>query len=147
MRIPLGIVALAFLATASAPAQTVRGQFTDSISRTPLTGAFLTLVDEHGAERARAITNHAGEFVLTAPAAGTYRIRSKRIGIGPNHVLPTSGTARWTGGLSVLTFLRVRTWVCITDASAAREIIEDAGWFGRAEGLEAHARAADRRRV
>jgi len=67
-------------------------------------------------------------------------------GIGPNHVLPTGRTARWTGGLSVLTFLRVRTWVQITDASAAREIIEDAGWFGRAEGLEAHARSADRRR-
>jgi len=67
-------------------------------------------------------------------------------GIGPNHVLPTSRTARWTGGLSVLTFLRVRTWVQITDASAAREVIEDAGWFGRLEGLEAHARAADRRR-
>jgi histidinol dehydrogenase len=67
-------------------------------------------------------------------------------GIGPNHVLPTSRTARWTGGLSVLTFLRVRTWVQITDAAAAREVIEDAAWFGRAEGLEAHARAADRRR-
>ena len=30
-------------------------------------------------------------------------------GVGPNHVLPTGGTARFTGGLSVLTFLRVRT--------------------------------------
>lgn len=66
-----------------AQAQTVRGQFTDSISRAPLGGAFLTLVDERGAERARAITNHAGEFVLSAPAAGTYRIRSKRIGFRP----------------------------------------------------------------
>ena len=66
-------------------------------------------------------------------------------GIGPNHVLPTGGTARRTGGLSVLTFLRVRTWVRITDASAAREVMEDAAWFGRAEGLEAHARAAEQR--
>ena len=66
-------------------------------------------------------------------------------GIGPNHVLPTGGTARWTGGLSVLTFLRVRTWVRITDVSAAREVIEDAAWFARAEGLEAHVLAASSR--
>ena len=66
-------------------------------------------------------------------------------GIGPNHVLPTAGTARWTGGLSVLTFLRVRTWVRITDVAAAREVIEDAAWFARAEGLEAHVLAASSR--
>jgi phosphoribosyl-ATP pyrophosphohydrolase/phosphoribosyl-AMP cyclohydrolase/histidinol dehydrogenase len=66
-------------------------------------------------------------------------------GIGPSHVLPTGGTARWTGGLSVLTFLRVRTWVQITDVSAAREVVEDAGWFGRAEGLAAHVLAASLR--
>jgi phosphoribosyl-ATP pyrophosphohydrolase/phosphoribosyl-AMP cyclohydrolase/histidinol dehydrogenase len=63
-------------------------------------------------------------------------------GAGPNHVLPTGGAARWTGGLSVLSFLRVRTWLQIRDPAAAREMAEDAAWFGRAEGLEAHARAA-----
>jgi len=61
----------------------VRGQLTDSISRSPIAGAFLTLVDAQGAERARAITNSAGAFTLSAPAAGTYRIRSKRIGFKP----------------------------------------------------------------
>ena len=66
-------------------------------------------------------------------------------GIGPNHVLPTGGTARWTGGLSVLTFLRVRTWVRITDVAAARDVLEDAAWFARAEGLEAHVLAASSR--
>ena len=64
-------------------AQTVRGQLVDSISRSPLSGAFLTLVDQQGVERARAITNDAGEFVLVAPAAGTYHLRSKRIGFQP----------------------------------------------------------------
>ena len=68
-------------------------------------------------------------------------------GAGPNHVLPTGGTARSTGGLSVYTFLRVRTWLRIDDRAAARPLIEDAVWFGRAEGLEAHARAAERRMV
>ncbi|HVH11242.1 MAG TPA: histidinol dehydrogenase [Gemmatimonadales bacterium] len=66
-------------------------------------------------------------------------------GAGPNHVLPTSGTARSSGGLSVYTFLRVRTTLRIDDRDAARALIEDAVWLGRAEGLEAHARAAARR--
>jgi phosphoribosyl-ATP pyrophosphohydrolase/phosphoribosyl-AMP cyclohydrolase/histidinol dehydrogenase len=66
-------------------------------------------------------------------------------GAGPNHVLPTGGTARSSGGLSVYTFLRVRTWLRITDFAAARPLVEDAIWLGRAEGLEAHARAAERR--
>jgi histidinol dehydrogenase len=66
-------------------------------------------------------------------------------GAGPNHVLPTAGTARSKGGLSVYTFLRVRTWLKIDDSAAARPLVEDAAWFGRVEGLEAHARAAERR--
>jgi len=66
-------------------------------------------------------------------------------GAGPNHVLPTGGTARSTGGLSVYTFLRVRTWLRIDDPVAARQLVEDAIWLGRAEGLEGHARAAERR--
>jgi phosphoribosyl-ATP pyrophosphohydrolase/phosphoribosyl-AMP cyclohydrolase/histidinol dehydrogenase len=66
-------------------------------------------------------------------------------GAGPNHVLPTAGTARLQGGLSVYTFLRVRTWLRIDDQTAARPLIEDAAWFGRVEGLEGHARSAERR--
>jgi phosphoribosyl-ATP pyrophosphohydrolase/phosphoribosyl-AMP cyclohydrolase/histidinol dehydrogenase len=66
-------------------------------------------------------------------------------GAGPNHVLPTAGTARSKGGLSVYTFLRVRTWLRIDDGAAARPLVEDAAWFGRVEGLEAHARSAERR--
>ena len=66
-------------------------------------------------------------------------------GAGPNHVLPTAGTARSKGGLSVYTFLRVRTWLRIHDQTAARPLVEDAAWFGRVEGLEAHARSAERR--
>jgi histidinol dehydrogenase len=84
---------------------------------------------------------HYGALFLGAGAAevlGDY-------GAGPNHVLPTGGTARSTGGLSVYTFLRVRTWLRIDDRAAALPLIEDAIWLGRAEGLEAHARAAERR--
>jgi phosphoribosyl-ATP pyrophosphohydrolase/phosphoribosyl-AMP cyclohydrolase/histidinol dehydrogenase len=66
-------------------------------------------------------------------------------GAGPNHVLPTGGAARRTGGLSVLAFLRLRTWLRIDDAGPARELAEDSAWFARAEGLEGHARSAERR--
>jgi phosphoribosyl-ATP pyrophosphohydrolase/phosphoribosyl-AMP cyclohydrolase/histidinol dehydrogenase len=94
----------------------------------------------NGGAVAPRLANYGALFIgsSTGEVLGDY-------GIGPNHVLPTGGTARWTGGLSVLTFLRVRTWVQIDDASATREVMEDAAWFGRAEGLEAHARAAELR--
>ncbi|MCC7381170.1 MAG: histidinol dehydrogenase [Deltaproteobacteria bacterium] len=66
-------------------------------------------------------------------------------GAGPNHVLPTGGTARFTAGLSVYTFLRARTQIRIDDPAAARQLAEDAARLARLEGLEAHARAADLR--
>lgn len=67
-------------------------------------------------------------------------------GAGPNHVLPTGGTARSRGGLCVLDFLRVRTWMRIDDLRAASGLLEDAARLARLEGLEGHARAAERRR-
>ena len=85
--------------------------------------------------------NHFGALFIgggSAEVLGDY-------GAGPNHVLPTAGTARSSGGLSVYTFLRVRTWLRIDDNAAARPLIEDAAWLGRVEGLEAHARSAERR--
>lgn len=65
-------------------------------------------------------------------------------GIGPNHTLPTGGSARSFGGLSVHTFLRVRTWMRF-DAAAREQAYQDAARFARLEGLEAHARSAERR--
>jgi phosphoribosyl-ATP pyrophosphohydrolase/phosphoribosyl-AMP cyclohydrolase/histidinol dehydrogenase len=66
-------------------------------------------------------------------------------GLGPNHTLPTGGTARSAGGLSVLTFLRVRTYMRLDAGSAPREVFEDAAAFARMEGLEGHARSAEAR--
>jgi phosphoribosyl-ATP pyrophosphohydrolase/phosphoribosyl-AMP cyclohydrolase/histidinol dehydrogenase len=64
-------------------------------------------------------------------------------GAGPNHVLPTGGTARSSGALSVLTFLRAQAWLRMDDPAV---LAADAAALARLEGLEAHARAADRRR-
>jgi phosphoribosyl-ATP pyrophosphohydrolase/phosphoribosyl-AMP cyclohydrolase/histidinol dehydrogenase len=66
-------------------------------------------------------------------------------GVGPNHTLPTGGVARFKGGLSVLDFLRVRTWLKLEDGPEVTELAADAAALARLEGLEAHARAAARR--
>jgi phosphoribosyl-ATP pyrophosphohydrolase/phosphoribosyl-AMP cyclohydrolase/histidinol dehydrogenase len=63
-------------------------------------------------------------------------------GVGPNHVLPTGGGARYQSGLSVLTFLKTPTWSRLDDPS---ELVDDTVLLARLEGLEAHARAARRR--
>ncbi len=63
-------------------------------------------------------------------------------GIGPNHVLPTGGTARFVGGLSVLHFLRVRTWMRIDSPEQNLEAHGDAIRLAEIEGLHGHARAA-----
>jgi histidinol dehydrogenase len=66
-------------------------------------------------------------------------------GAGPNHVLPTGGTARSIAGLSVFNFLRIRTRLHIDDRVAASELAKDAAALARLEGLAGHARAAEHR--
>ena len=61
---------------------------------------------------------------------------------GPNHVLPTSGAARYTGGLSVHKFMKVVTWQRAT-RDGARPIAEATARISRLEGMEGHARTAD----
>jgi phosphoribosyl-ATP pyrophosphohydrolase/phosphoribosyl-AMP cyclohydrolase/histidinol dehydrogenase len=63
-------------------------------------------------------------------------------GAGPNHVLPTGGSARFQAGLSVFTFLKLRTWMTINDLKSASRIIDDSISLARIEGLQAHAKAA-----
>ena len=67
-------------------------------------------------------------------------------GLGPNHVLPTSRYARFRGGLSVLDFLKINTWLKIENLSSCRQFSDDTSQLARLEGLEAHARAAEARR-
>jgi histidinol dehydrogenase len=57
---------------------------------------------------------------------------------GPNHVLPTGGTARQFGGLSVDTFLRSVT-VQSLDREALADLSETVTTLAETEGLEAHA--------
>ncbi len=63
---------------------------------------------------------------------------------GPNHTLPTAGASRYTGGLSVLDFLKVVTYQELS-ARGARALSRTAQALAKAEGLEGHRRAAGMR--
>ncbi|GAB4549256.1 MAG: histidinol dehydrogenase [Phycisphaerales bacterium] len=93
------------------------------------------------AEAVRARVRHAGMVFVgdaTPEVAGDY-------GAGPNHTLPTGGTARYSAGLSVLDFLRVRSWLRIDDPAGASGVLHDTAALARVEGLAAHERSACRR--
>ncbi|HEU4548800.1 MAG TPA: histidinol dehydrogenase [Rhizomicrobium sp.] len=82
------------------------------------------------------LVRHAGAIFLgryTPEAMGDYIA-------GPNHVLPTSRTARFSSGLSVLDFMK-RTTLLGLDAKAIAAIGPDALILADSEGLQAHARS------
>ena len=79
---------------------------------------------------------HAGAIFLgrhTPEAMGDYIA-------GPNHVLPTSRSARFSSGLSVLDFMK-RTTLLSLDQAAINTLGPEAITLAEAEGLEAHARS------
>lgn len=61
---------------------------------------------------------------------------------GTNHVLPTSGAARYTGGLSVHKYMKLVTWQRAT-RDGMRPVAEATARISRLEGMEGHARTAD----
>ncbi|MEQ6203555.1 histidinol dehydrogenase [Sulfitobacter sp. HNIBRBA2951] len=61
---------------------------------------------------------------------------------GTNHVLPTSGAAGYTGGLSVHKYMKIVTWQRTT-RDASKRVAEATARISRLEGMEGHARAAD----
>eukprot|EP00964_Phaeocystis_antarctica_P022237 scaffold12333_cov24-Phaeocystis_antarctica.AAC.1 len=68
---------------------------------------------------------HSPSQPLTTPYNPLHPLAPPQVlgdyGAGPNHVLPTAGTGKYTGGLSVHTFLRQRTWMRIDDIEAAQQ--------------------------
>ncbi|HCL95112.1 MAG TPA: histidinol dehydrogenase [Gammaproteobacteria bacterium] len=91
-------------------------------------------------EDAASRLNHYGGLFLGSGAAEVFG----DYGVGPNHVLPTGGNARFAAGLSVLTFLRMRTWIS-SETALEEDLIRDTAALARLEGLEGHARAAEAR--
>lgn len=60
---------------------------------------------------------------------------------GPNHTLPTSGTAKFSSPLSVDDFVKKMQYTYYTREALAR-VAEDVAYFARAEGLTGHAKSA-----
>jgi len=63
---------------------------------------------------------------------------------GPSHVLPTGGSARFSSPLGVADFLKVSNIIAL-DKSAMRELSQAAMVIAKAEGLDAHAQAVEKR--
>jgi phosphoribosyl-ATP pyrophosphohydrolase/phosphoribosyl-AMP cyclohydrolase/histidinol dehydrogenase len=98
----------------------------------------LAIADANEAARIEALIRHAGAIFVGDGAAEVFG----DYGLGPNHTLPTGGTARSFAGLSVHNFLRVRTHIRAA-GGLDESVIEDTARLARLEGLEAHARAAE----
>ena len=99
----------------------------------------LELSLENASEVAKKI-RHAGAIFLgryTAEALGDYCA-------GPNHVLPTSRTARFSSPLGVYDFQK-RSSLIGCSAEGASELGKVASTLARGEGLVAHARSAENR--
>jgi len=90
---------------------------------------------------ADAVASRAGNYGALFVGPGAAEVLGD-YGAGPNHTLPTGGTSRYAGGLSVMNFLRMRTWMRIDDCEGARDLIEDARRLGEIEGLMGHAESA-----
>lgn len=58
---------------------------------------------------------------------------------------PPISVARFQGGLSPLDVVRVHTWLEAAPGDALDDVVRDAAALARLEGLEAHARSAERR--
>lgn len=85
---------------------------------------------------------HAGAVFLganTPEALGDYMA-------GPNHTLPTSGTARFASPLGVYDFVK-RTSILQFDRTASSALSDSVSRLARAEGLTAHARSAEMRKL
>ncbi|MFN7848880.1 MAG: histidinol dehydrogenase, partial [Burkholderiales bacterium] len=83
---------------------------------------------------------HAGAIFLgryTSESLGDYCA-------GPNHVLPTSGTARFSSPLGVYDFMK-RSSLIEVSATGAHTLGHIASTLAHGEGLQAHARAAELR--
>jgi histidinol dehydrogenase len=107
-----------------------------------LASEHVEIICKNSKEVAKRVEHAGGLFIGNASAEviGDY-------GAGPNHTLPTGGTARYKAGLSVFNFIRMTTWIDIDEPEKAQQLYEDAEKLGSIEGLEAHARAASLRRT
>ena len=125
----------------------IRGAFTS-----PASGVFLSrspseavlFADEYAAEHLVILAENDEDILARIDSAGSVflgpysPVAAGDYASGPNHVLPTGGSARRVGGLSVETFMRTTTVQRLSRDGLA-EIADTIDTLARTEGLEAHA--------
>lgn len=109
-------------------------------------------INELAPEHLEIVTKDALEIMAKIRHAGAIfigRFSSEPVGdyfAGPNHVLPTNGTARFSSPLNVDDFQK-KSSIIMYSETAFRKNAEKIAAFARMEGLEAHARAIESRGV
>lgn len=109
-------------------------------------------INELAPEHLEIVTDDALEVMSKIRHAGAIfigRFSSEPVGdyfAGPNHVLPTNGTARFSSPLNVDDFQK-KSSIIMYSETAFRKNAEKIAAFARMEGLEAHARAIESRGV
>jgi histidinol dehydrogenase len=108
------------------------------------------LASAFAAEHTCIATNDPTQYVDKIPNAGGLFIGERSFEVlgdyvaGPSHVMPTSGTARFASPLSVADFVKISSIIQLDDATSAR-LSPIAARIAQAEGLTAHANAANQR--
>ena len=133
--------------------EVIRGAF-----GSPASGVFLArslseavlFTDEYAVEHLSILAENDEDLLDRIDSAGSVflgphsPVAAGDYASGPNHVLPTGGTARRVSGLSVETFMRSTT-VQRLSAEGLADIGDAVTTLARTEGLEAHAASVDRR--
>lgn len=110
----------------------------------------IEVVNQIAPEHLEIVARNALELVPMIRHAGAIfvgRFSSEPVGdyfAGPNHVLPTNGTARFSSPLNVDEFIKKSSIIYYSETSF-RQNAEKIAAFARLEGLEAHARALESR--
>jgi histidinol dehydrogenase len=100
-----------------------------------------SLAPEHAEVLTHAAEHVARDIVAAAVFVGPFApVAVGDYGVGPNHVLPTGGAARYASPLSVRDFQRRSSRVHLSRAGLAR-VADDVVRVARAEGFEAHAQS------
>ncbi len=116
----------------------VAGSIDDAIAASDRFGPEHLAIHARNPAEIEARLRHAGAVFVGGASAEVFG----DYGAGPNHTLPTGGTARHAAGLSVLHFLRLRTRLHLNTGGDSHALRQDSARLARLEGLEAHARSA-----
>lgn len=140
-------------ALAQLPPESVAGEAWDALGEVVLVDtreAAATLADEYANEHVEVHAhdldwwlsrlNNYGSLFLGEETTVTYGDKTS----GPNHILPTRGAAKYTGGLWVGKFIKTVTYQRM-DAASNAQIGRVAARLSRIEGMEGHALAGDAR--